>query len=136
MNQGKLDEAIAEYRAAIELNPKYAYAHTNLGNALYRQGKLDEAIACFRQAIEIEPKLATAHSNMGVALFAQGKLSEAIACYRQVIDINPKLAPVYNNSAWNLATADDREPATPPKPSSSPKSPCSSTRNLGVLRTR
>ena len=71
--QGKLDEAIACYRRAIELDPKFALAHNNLGVALQDQGKLDEAIACYRKAIELDPKCAPAHSNLGDALEATGK---------------------------------------------------------------
>jgi tetratricopeptide (TPR) repeat protein len=35
-DQGKLDEAIACYRRALELKPDFAEAHNNLGNALER----------------------------------------------------------------------------------------------------
>ena len=95
--QGKLDEAIACYRKAIELDPKYACAHNNLGNALSDQGKLDEAIACYRKAIELDPKYASAHYNLGNALDDQGKLDEAIACYRKAIELDPKYADAHNN---------------------------------------
>ena len=37
-DQGKLDEAIACYRRALELKPDYAEAHTNLGIALQARG--------------------------------------------------------------------------------------------------
>ena len=33
-DKGQLDEAIACFKKAIELDPKYADAHSNLGNAL------------------------------------------------------------------------------------------------------
>ena len=56
--RGRLDEAIACFRKAIELDPKFAMAHNNLGVALRDQGKLDEAIACYRKAIELDPKYA------------------------------------------------------------------------------
>ena len=36
--QGKLDEAVACYRRALELKPDYAEAHNNLGNALRTRG--------------------------------------------------------------------------------------------------
>ena len=52
--QGKLDEAVACYRRALQLEPDFAGAHSNLGNALKDQGNLDEAIACYRRAVETE----------------------------------------------------------------------------------
>ena len=57
-DQGKLDEAVACYRRALELKPDFAEAHNNLGNALKDQGKLDEAVACYRRALELKPDYA------------------------------------------------------------------------------
>ena len=42
-DQGKLEEAIACCRKALQLKPDYAEAHCTLGVALKEQGKLDEA---------------------------------------------------------------------------------------------
>ena len=50
---------------AIELDPKDAVAHANLGIALNGKGQVDEAIASFMKAIELDPKNAPAHSNLG-----------------------------------------------------------------------
>ena len=66
-DQGKLDEAIAEYRKAIRLKPDLAEAHHNLGIALASQGKLDEAIAEYRKAIRLKPDVAEAHINLGTS---------------------------------------------------------------------
>ena len=46
--QGKLEEAITEFRAAIRINPDDAEAHCNLGLTLRAQGKLAEASVAFR----------------------------------------------------------------------------------------
>jgi tetratricopeptide (TPR) repeat protein len=62
------DEAIAEYRKAIELDPRLAVTHYNLGLALRDQHKTDEAIAAYRKAIELDPRLALLHSNLGSEL--------------------------------------------------------------------
>ena len=64
----RLDEAIAWYHKAIELDPKHVKAHNALGNRLSSLGKLDEAIAWYRKAIEIDPKYAWAHCNLGHVL--------------------------------------------------------------------
>ena len=55
--KNQLDEAIAEYRKAIELDPKYAPAHYNLGNALRAKNQLDEAIAEYKKAIDLQADL-------------------------------------------------------------------------------
>ena len=55
--KGQLDEAIAEFRQAIQIQPEYAYAHNNLGLALRDKHQLDEAIAEFRKALQIQPGL-------------------------------------------------------------------------------
>ena len=75
-DQGKLDEAVACYRRALELKPDFAEAHNNLGVALKEQGKLDEAVACYRRALELKPDFAEAHNNLGIALKDQGKLEK------------------------------------------------------------
>jgi superkiller protein 3 len=95
--QGKLDEAIAECRQAIALDPKLAESHNGLGSALRGQGKLDEAIAEYRKVIALDPKNALAHNTLGFALHNQGKLDEAIAEYRQAVALDPKDANAHNN---------------------------------------
>jgi tetratricopeptide (TPR) repeat protein len=95
--QRKLDEAIAAYRQALALDPKFVQAHVNLGNALVLQRKLDEAIAAYRQALALDPKYAPAHNNLGNALVQQRKLDEAIAAFRAALALDPKYATAHNN---------------------------------------
>ncbi len=52
--QGRLDEAIACYEQAIDLDPSLAIAHNNLATALQEAGRADEAAALWRQ---LEPSL-------------------------------------------------------------------------------
>ena len=113
-DQGKLDDAIACYRRVIELDPKLAAAHNNLGIALKHQGKLDEAIACYHKAIELDPKLAVAHYNLGGILKDQGQLDEAIACFRKVIKLDPNHAGAYSNLGLALADKGDVSDAIAP----------------------
>jgi tetratricopeptide (TPR) repeat protein len=49
-NQGKLDEAIAEYRAFVRIIPSSADGHYNLGVALRSRGYHDAAMIEFRKA--------------------------------------------------------------------------------------
>jgi Flp pilus assembly protein TadD len=89
-DQGKFEEAAAEFRRAIALDPKDALAHHGLGLVLRDQGKLPEAAAEYGRAIALDPKLAGAHNDLGNVLHDQGKLAEATAEYRRAIALDPK----------------------------------------------
>ena len=102
-HEGKLDEAIACFRQAIELDPKSAGTHNNLGILLAGEGKVDEAVACFRRAIELDPKSAGTHNNLGILLAGEGKLDEAVTCFRQAIEIAPRQPLAHNNLGYALA---------------------------------
>ncbi len=96
-DQGKHDEAIAQYQKAIKLDPKNALAYNNWGSVLDEQKKYDEAIVQYQKAIELNPKLASAYLNWGNALSEQKKYDEAIAQYQKAVELDPKDADAYNN---------------------------------------
>jgi tetratricopeptide (TPR) repeat protein len=96
--QKKLDEAIACFRRAIELDPARADSHTGLGNALADQNKFDEAIPFLRRAIELDPKSATAHSDLGSILCdAKQDYDGAITAFQKAIALEPKYAAAHTN---------------------------------------
>jgi tetratricopeptide (TPR) repeat protein len=96
-SQDKLDQAISQYRQALQFKPDYVEAHNNLGIALQLQGKIDEAIEHFRQAIQIDPGYVEAYYNMGITFRAQGNLDQAINCYRQALKLKPNHFEAHNN---------------------------------------
>ena len=100
--QGKLDEAIAEFHQALEIESNNYVGHMNLGSALRAQGKLPEAIAEYRKSIQLNPGFDDPYQNLGVTLFRQGNLVEAIAMYRQALQINPRYAEVHHNLGFAL----------------------------------
>jgi predicted O-linked N-acetylglucosamine transferase (SPINDLY family) len=59
---GELDQAVACFRRALEIEPDHFDALRNLGSALRRQGRIDEAIACHQRASQVSPNNASAHS--------------------------------------------------------------------------
>lgn len=61
------DEAIALLRRALEIAPKIAPAHHNLGGVYAAEGRFDEAVASFRRAIELKPDYAEAFYNLSSA---------------------------------------------------------------------
>ena len=99
-----MDEAIASLREALELDPKVALVHYNLGLALSNKGQSDEAIASYRIAVELNPKNAEAHTNLGLLLSARGQIDEAIDCYKKAIALEPKRAPFRYNLGLALGS--------------------------------
>jgi tetratricopeptide (TPR) repeat protein len=94
---GDLNGAIAEYQAALRLNPKYVSAHANLCNALYAKDDLNGAIAECQAALRLNPNLAEAHYRLGAALYDKGDLNGAIVEYRAALRLNPDSAVAHHN---------------------------------------
>jgi serine/threonine protein kinase len=95
--QGKMEEAIPEFRQAIQFNPRLPQPHNQLAYILFHQGKVDEAIAEYREVIAIDPRIPGVHYNLANILQAQGKTDEAIAAYRQALQFEPGNAQAHNN---------------------------------------
>jgi len=109
-NQGKLDEAIAEFREALRLKPDFPAAHSNIGAVLYEQGKLDAAIAAYREALRLKSDFLDAHFNLGIALKNEGKLEEAIAEYREALRLKPDHPGAHGNlgiAFWEQGKPDE-----------------------------
>jgi tetratricopeptide (TPR) repeat protein len=98
------DEAMDQFRQALKINPGYAEAHNDLGNALLQLGRRDEAIEQFRRALEIQPDYGNAHFNLGNAFRESGRAQEAIGHYQKVLQIQPGYIEAENNLAYVLAT--------------------------------
>ncbi|MFQ5646724.1 MAG: tetratricopeptide repeat protein, partial [bacterium] len=91
------DEAIKEYKKAIELNPKNFVAYDNLGQSYGRKGKTDEAIKSCRQAVKLNPGYLQAYNNLGVAYNKKGMYDLAIKACLKALKIRPNYAKSYFN---------------------------------------
>ncbi|MFV2069613.1 MAG: tetratricopeptide repeat protein, partial [Pirellulales bacterium] len=99
LDEGKVAEAIGQFRKVLASNPKFTKAYVNLGLALESTGAVDRAIGMYRQAIQIGPDNADAHNNLGNALASQGRFAEAIRQYEAAIEQSPE----DGNGHYNLA---------------------------------
>jgi serine/threonine protein kinase/tetratricopeptide (TPR) repeat protein len=105
-----VDEAIAHYRRAIELQPGYVHPYHPLGLALAMKGAWPEAIDAYQTCLrgKISPLLArNVHYCLATAYHATNAWDKAIACWQQVVAIDPKYVPAHTALAWCLATARD-----------------------------
>ena len=86
----QLDQAIACFREAVNINPEYVDAYYNLGIALDQQEKSEEAIASFERAIQINPEYTNAYYNLGLILTRQDKYAEAEVQLNQALNLSPQ----------------------------------------------
>ncbi len=101
--KGRVDEAIVEGKKVVELEPKSAEAHYNLGLALKAKGDLDGAERAFREAVRLEgEKHGIAIDQLAELLASRGKLKEAIATYQKIISLDPKSALGHWHLGWVL----------------------------------
>src|SRR5262249_3253881 len=63
-DRGWLDEAIREFRKAIDLDPDSAHAHDNLATVYAEKKLYREALSEYLTALKLEPDSATAHYNL------------------------------------------------------------------------
>jgi tetratricopeptide (TPR) repeat protein len=99
MSLSRSQDAITQYKAALRIDPNYAEAHNNLGEALANiPGRLPDAISHYEAALRLKPDLAEAHNNLGNALSQiPGRLPDAIAEFETALRIEPNSAEAYNN---------------------------------------
>jgi pentatricopeptide repeat protein len=76
VRQGRADAAVAEFRKAIEADPKFTPAYNNLAEALVKQGKLEEAEYYYRRSLTEKPSAAVSNA-LAVVLGKLGKTAAA-----------------------------------------------------------
>ncbi len=94
-------EAIEAYQKALELDPRHAAAHINLGTLHYNLREYVLAETHYRAAVRVDSRYALAYFDLGNVLDETGRLPEAVETYRQAI----LLAPTYGDAHYNLALA-------------------------------
>jgi len=105
---GRLEEAQAAQRRAVEINPSFDLAFAALGRLLANDGRMDEAAPYLERAIAIQPTFATALLNLGAVRGAQGRLDESIDLFRRALESDPSLALAHANLGRALARSGDR----------------------------
>jgi Flp pilus assembly protein TadD len=74
--EGRTEEAVAEFRKAIDVDAKFTPAYNNLAEALVKQGKLEEAEQYHKRSLAEKPSAAVGNA-LGVVVRRPGKVDEA-----------------------------------------------------------
>lgn len=104
---GRLDEAEAAYRRALELSPGHTAITHNRATITATHGDHTAAIALFDQVIAAEPHHIAAHFNRAAAHQASGTPDKAIEDYRRTCALDPAHYDAHRALAFlTLATGD------------------------------
>ena len=85
---GRWDDAVRQYRAALDRDPIHDYVILNLALTDYRARRFAEAESTLRKLLEIKPEFPWTRGILGEALMRQGKSEEA-ACIVQRMSTTP-----------------------------------------------
>jgi tetratricopeptide (TPR) repeat protein len=90
--QGRYQEAIPEYEAAIALNRNWVGAISSLGWCKFYVGSIEEAIPLVERAIRVSPRdgqIANWYWRIGVVHLVRSRLNEAIRWFERARGTNP-----------------------------------------------
>lgn len=98
---GRLEEAIREYRKAVELAPRFSEAKLNLGAALMAAGRYDEALAPLDEARRdlVFRDAHLAEGNYGWCEYRLGDEAAAIEHLTEAVRMAPGFCLGYRNLA-------------------------------------
>lgn len=103
--------AIEDYSRAIQLNPNFAPAYNNRGNARYTLGNKQGAMEDYNRAIQLDPNFANAYTGRGNIRDDLGDEREAIEDYNRAIQLDPNNANAYYNRGITRNKLGDKQGA-------------------------
>ena len=114
MGAGRPADALVAYRTALELDPGYASALTNVGVLQFQRGELDAAIESFEASLEVAPESADTLTNLAYALDAKGDRAAAVARFEEALALEPRHFQAHNNLGMTLYELVGRTRPAPP----------------------
>ena len=99
--------AEAAHRRAIELDPKFFLAYSNLGNVLKDLERYDDAVDVHKKSIELNPTYAIAQNNLGTLFEDIGRFDEAEKYFAKAVELDRNYATAeYNLGSTKLRKKD------------------------------
>jgi tetratricopeptide (TPR) repeat protein len=110
-SQDRIEEALAHFAAAVDVQPDSLEGHFNLANLLMAAGRTAEAVRHYERALAINPRDVDTLVNLGAAKLAERAFEEAGAHLRAALAIDPRHAHAHYNLGNALLLQEQTEPA-------------------------
>jgi superkiller protein 3 len=109
--QGKKDEAVAQYRGALQADPTFAPAAFDLGVEEYNAGNYKDAEAAYKTAVQSDPNNYEAHANLASTYRQEEQYPAANGEYK-VASNGIKTSGLYSEWGYCLGKTNDWDKAT------------------------
>jgi tetratricopeptide (TPR) repeat protein/uncharacterized membrane protein YgcG len=107
----RLDEAAAEYKRTLELDPNSKGARRSLADLNRASGKSEEALALYRQQLATDPGDKAAIAGLVLSLLDLGRKDEAKAELDKALKSDPRNLPLLAGVSYWYAAHNDAESA-------------------------
>jgi len=94
------DNAVREFRRALELNPNDGNTHQWLGLTLSWMGQPDDAIAELKRAVELDPLNLKYNSNLAQTYRNARRYDLAVQQHQRTLEIDPNFASAHGDLCW------------------------------------
>jgi TolB-like protein/Tfp pilus assembly protein PilF len=105
---GKLDEAIAERKKALDLDPTNPLLNSALGEAYYNARRFDVTIEQNKKALELDPHYAIALVNIGRAYEQMGMHQQARDAFQTILTAAPEDPAILSLLGHEYAVSGDK----------------------------
>jgi len=100
VTMNRFEEAVAEKKRALELQPLDPYFYASAGVVSYFRRNYDEAIDLFQKALELEPNSHAPRGYLGMSYMQKGMYEDAIRELEEAIKLS---GPIPNYLGWLCA---------------------------------
>nr|AUN36090.1 TPR domain protein TonB system component [uncultured bacterium] len=107
----RLDEAAAEYKKTLELDPTSKVSRGSLADLYRAAGKPEEALALYNEQLAADPKDKAARAGKVISLFELNRTDEANSALDAALADEPRNLPLLSGTAYWLAAHNNYEKA-------------------------
>jgi tetratricopeptide (TPR) repeat protein len=107
----RLDEAAAEYKKTLELDPTSKVSRGSLADLYRAAGKNEEALALYNEQLAADPKDKAARAGKVIALYELNRTDEASSALESALAAEPRNLPLLSGAAYWLAAHGNNDKA-------------------------
>lgn len=96
---GRYEEALADYAAAAEDDPRDALPVAGRGYVLRALGRHEEAYACLTRAVALDPGQGALHAALAATLLSLSRPEEALSALDRALELDPEIGWAYGRRA-------------------------------------